>query len=92
MREVPSILSARLRSIVEYEIARGNAIARIDQPAGTRCSLAVVFTKPLDIGGFKSSNSLPAGVDTWENHDRHYPLEAGYVCERTRHAISGPLQ
>ena len=92
MREVPSILSARLRSIVEYEIARGNAIARIDQPAGTRCSLAVVFSKPLDIGGFKSSNNLPTGVDTWENHDRHYPLEAGYVCERTRHAISGPLQ
>jgi hypothetical protein len=91
MNEVPG-LSERLRSIVEYELARGNSIVRVDKPAGTRCPLAVVFAKPLDITGFKGGAALPPGIDTWENRDRHYPLETGYVCERTRHAISGPIQ
>lgn len=84
-------LSKTLEEIVTFEIARGNAVERIDQPAGTRCPLAVIFKRPLDIKGFLSLQSLPSGVETWENRDRHYPLEAGYVCEKTRHAIAGPL-
>jgi hypothetical protein len=90
MNGVPG-LSERLRGILEYELARGNLIARIDSPAGTRCPFAVVLAKPLDIRGYKDKHGLPAGTDTWENHDRHYPLEAGFVCERTRHAIAGPI-
>jgi len=90
MSSVPG-LSPSLQSVLLYELARGNAIDHIEQPAGTRCPLAVVLAKPLDIAGFKDEHGLPSGVDTWENHDKHYPVQAGYVCERTRHALSGPL-
>ena len=91
MNNVPE-LSEELRSIVEFELARGNSIVRIDRPAGDRCPLAVIFANPLDIGGFKSSHTVSAGVSTWENRDGHYPLETGYVCERSRHAVAGPTR
>lgn len=90
MNEVPG-LSTVLRPIVEYELKRGNIIERVDRPAGTRCPLAVIFRKPLDFAGLKATLGLPAEVSTWENRDSHYPLEAGYGCERTRHAIAGPI-
>lgn len=82
-------LSESLRPILEYEIARGNEVVRVDRPAGTNCPLAVIFAKPLDFGGFVHPNEA-AAVRIWQNRDRHYPLERGYVCERTRHALAGP--
>ena len=83
-------LSENLRSILRFELDRGNSILRVDRPAGTRCSLAVVFARPLDINGFKTQHGLPTGVSTWKNADSHYPLEAGFSCSSTRHAIAGP--
>jgi hypothetical protein len=85
-------LSKRLRSILEYETARGNMVVRLDQPAGSRCPLAVIFERPLDIAGFTAVHGLPDGVEIWENRDSHYPLEKGYLCEQTRHALAGPLR
>lgn len=90
--DAPTWISESLRVIVGYELARGNAVERVDEPAGSRCPLAVIFTKPLDFQGFKKCYAMPPGVVTWENLDPHYPLEAGYLCERTRHAIGGPIQ
>lgn len=84
-------LSAELQPVVDFELRRGNRIERVDRPAGTRCALAVIFALPLDIAGFQASSQMPKGVKTWQNLDGHYPLEAGYVCEITRHAIAGPL-
>jgi len=90
MTNIPD-LAESLSGIMAFELARGNAIVRVDRPAGSRCPLAVIFARPLDIAGFKASHDLPSSVDTWQNRDSHYPLEAGYICERTRHAIAGPL-
>ena len=90
METVPD-LSDNLRGVLAFELARGNAIARVDRPAGSRCPLAVILARPLDIAGFKAANGLPSGVGTWENRDSHYPIEAGYLCERTRHALAGPI-
>jgi hypothetical protein len=83
-------LAVSLQPIVEFELARDNRVARIDKPAGTKCPLAVIFTLPLDMAGFRMAQGLPAHVKTWENRDPHYSLEAGYVCEVTRHALAGP--
>jgi hypothetical protein len=90
MDKVPG-LSEALRGVVEYELGQGNNIVRIDTPAVSRCPFAVIFAKPLDFGGFQSSRGLPGGVKIWENYDRHYDIEAGYVCERTRHIVAGPI-
>jgi len=84
-------LSEALQPIYDYEISRGNHVDRVDRPAGTNCPLAVIFHTRLDVTGFISTHGLPSDVKTWENRDRHYPLEKGYVCERTRHALAGPL-
>jgi hypothetical protein len=83
-------LSTRLDGIVEFELQRGNSIERIDRPAGWNCPLAVIFRMPLDIVGFQAVAGIPSGVRTWQNRDTHYPLETGYVCEQTNHAIAGP--
>lgn len=91
MTDIPD-LAENLSAILAFELARGNTVVRIDRPAGSRCPLAVILARPLDIAGFKSSHGLPSSVDTWENRDSHYPLEAGYICERTRHALAGPLR
>ena len=85
-------LSPNLRGILDFELSRGNSIARVDKPAGSRCPFAVILSKPLDVSGFEKKGALPPEVRIWENRDAHYPLEKGYVCERTRHAIAGPLE
>jgi hypothetical protein len=85
-------LSEFLEPIYEYEISRGNTVERVDRPAGSNCPLAVVFAMPLDVQGFISSLGLPSNAKTWENRDRHYPLEKGFVCEITHQAIAGPLR
>jgi hypothetical protein len=90
MTQIPD-LSESLASVIDFELSRGNRIERIDRPAGTRCPLAVIFALPLDIEGYRRLHQLPPGVSTWENRDRHYDLEAGYICERSRHAIAGPI-
>jgi hypothetical protein len=86
-----SDLAESLREILAFELARGNTVVRVDRPAGSRCSLAVILASPMDIAGFRVSHEVPSSVDTWQNRDSHYPLEAGYICERTRHALAGPL-
>lgn len=91
MKAIPD-LSENLKPIFDFEIGRGNHVERVDRPAGSSCPLAVVFETPLDIPGYIERHGLPNGVRTWENKDRHYPVEAGYVCEETRHAISGPIE
>jgi len=85
-------LSSSLKPIVDYELHRGNEIERIDRPAGTKCPLAVVFKKPLDFKGYESQHGKPKGVDKWECRDQHYALESGYVCEKTRQGIAGPIR
>ena len=87
-----SDLSEKLRPICEFEIRRGNQIERVDRPAGSNCPLAIIFAEPLDIAGYVKQHGLPKDVDTWENLDSHYPIEAGYFCERTHHAIAGPTE
>ena len=91
MNEV-SDLAEGLRDIFAYEVARGNVVVRADRPAGSRCPLAVIFARPLDFAGYGAQHSLSSTISTWQNHDAHYPLEAGYVCERTRQALAGPIQ
>lgn len=91
MSDIPD-LAEDLRPILAFELARGNTVVRVDRPAGSLCPLAVILARPLDIVGFRASHDLPPSIDTWENHDSHYPLEAGCICERTRHALAGPLR
>lgn len=91
MVKIPD-LSESLAPMYEWELEHGNVIERVDRPAGSSCPLAIIFHKPLDFDGFASANALPAGVRTWKNTDRHYPLEKGYACERTGQALAGPLR
>jgi hypothetical protein len=91
MNRIPD-LSETLWPIFDYEVSRGNQIVRIDKPAGSSCPLAVIFSMSLDIQGYIAAHGLPNGVNTWENRDSHYPLEKGYFCEHTRHALAGPFR
>jgi hypothetical protein len=90
MESIPG-LSTSLQPVLTFEVSRGNRVARIDRPAGSRCPLAVILERPLDFVAFRGKHALTDGVRTWENRDSHYPLEAGYVCEATGHAVVGPI-
>jgi hypothetical protein len=84
-------LSADLLPIYELELSRGNEIARIDEPAGTKCPYAVVFKRPLNKTAIEAQLVLSPAVQYWESRDSQYGTEAGFYSEDSRHVIAGPL-
>ena len=91
MKTAPD-LSQKLKAILAFELTRGNAVVRVDRPAGSTCPLAVILLRRLDFRGYKAKHHLPDNVEIWESRDPHYPFEAGYFCNETRHSITGPLK
>lgn len=87
-----SRLSKNLQPIYELELRLGNEVLRVDEPAGTACPLAIVFQRPLHFKEAEQKGLLRDRVRQWENKDPHYPPEAGYMCEETRHALAVPLK
>lgn len=84
-------LSPDLRPIVDLELALGNEIRWVQTEGWSRCPLAVTFERPLHFAEVKTKLALPETVKTWENHDPHYDIEAGFTCEKTRHSLAGPI-
>jgi len=84
-------LSQDLLPIYQLELARGNEVARVDEPAGTKCPYAVVFKGALHKDEIERELELSSSVKYWESRDPHYPQEAGYYSEATGHAVSGPI-
>jgi len=84
-------LSKNLRPIYEYELQSGNSVVSVDEPAYTDCPLEVVFRDPLHFDDISRYLSLPDAVEKWENRDTHYPLQAGFYCNETKHSLAGPL-
>ncbi|HRT88361.1 MAG TPA: hypothetical protein P5296_17265 [Anaerohalosphaeraceae bacterium] len=85
-------LSSNLRSIYDLELALGNEVVHVYEPAGDRCPLEIIFKKPLHKAEIASRLKLGSDVTWWENRDPHYSIESGYMCEQTRHALAGPLR
>ena len=85
------VLSKDLQPIHDLELSLGNRVRRIDEPAGTKCPYAVVFEDALHLEAIREQLQLPESVKFWESRDPHYELGNGYVCEITRHAVSGPI-
>jgi hypothetical protein len=90
MENYDSRLCNTLQPILQLEIAMGNSIASIEAPAGSNCSFAIHLANKLHHQEIKKLN-LPNSVESWENKDRHYPLQSGYACTKYRHSIAGPL-
>jgi hypothetical protein len=85
-------LARDLQAIYDLEIRLGNEVAYVAEPAGTACPYGVGFVHALHKPDIERELSLPATVKYWESRDPHYPIEAGYQCETTRHTIAGPIQ
>lgn len=85
-------LSRDLVPIYELEVSLNNRVLRIESPAGSNCPYAVIFEHPLHLNEITRQLVLPETIRFWEARDPHYPLEHGFVCEITRHAISGPIK
>jgi hypothetical protein len=91
-RSAKQKLSTNLHAIYDLELSLGNAVVRVDEPAGDRCPLAIIFRNPLHRAKIETTLSLPPTVKWWECRDPHYPIEGGYACNETGHAIAGPLR
>jgi len=92
MDTITQKLSKNLRPIYEAELSLGNSVARVDEPAGTNSPLAIVFKAPLHKRDISAKIDIPAMVRWWESRDPHYEIEGGYICDETRHMVSGPLR
>jgi hypothetical protein len=86
-----SKLSHDLWSIYQLELDKGNEVASINEPAGTKCPYAVVFARPLHKAEIETELNLSPFVKYWESRDSHYPKEAGFYSEVSGHAIAGPI-
>lgn len=84
-------LAPNLQAIYDLELSLGNSLDRVEEPAGDRCPLAIIFKRPMHKARIESTLSLPSIVKWWECRDPHYPIQGGYACEETHHAIAGPL-
>ena len=83
-------LSDDLCSILQFELATGNKIKRIDDPAGTNCPNAIILRNPLRRLEIEQT-PLSFSVIYWQSNDPHYPIEAGYYSKLSRHVIAGPV-
>ena len=85
------ILNVNLIPIYGHGLNNGNCVSRIDQPAGTKCPLAVIFQNPLQIDKINKLIVSHTNLEFWENTDPHYPFESGYYCKTTQYVIAGPV-
>jgi hypothetical protein len=85
-------LSADLRPIFDLEIARGNEVSHIEEPAGSTCPYAVIFKQPLAKSQILAELKLPPHVRFWESRDPHYSIEAGFYSDVSQHSIAGPIE
>ncbi|NOZ13030.1 MAG: hypothetical protein GXO69_05200 [Acidobacteria bacterium] len=85
-------LSRHLKPIVKLELKLGNTVSRIDEPGGTDCPMAVVFSRPLHFYEIRKELVLSKVIEKWENRDAHYDLEAGFACRETGHIVAGPFR
>ena len=90
--EIRRKLAPSLQGIYDLELSLGNSLDRVEEPAGDRCPLAVIFKNSMHKDRIKSALSLLPSVKWWECRDPHYPIQGGYTCEGTHHAIAGPLR
>ena len=91
----PSIeISDDIRAIVEYELDNGNEIVRVDQPAGTKCPVAVILKFPFRIRKSRADGVVSATVSWWEYEDAHYPADwsCGFKSVKSSHAVAAPLR
>ena len=93
MNDVRQKLSSDLLPIYEDEIARGNEVLRVDEPAGSLCPLAVVFRLPLERESARLNQSVGDDVYWHENADPHYEVDgmAGFASKKSRQFIYGPI-
>ncbi len=84
-------LSRDLAPIYNLELRMGNEVARVDEPAGSECPFAIIFQNALHKTEIERDLQLPASVRYWECRDAHYPIEAGYSSDVSKHAVAGPL-
>jgi hypothetical protein len=59
-------LSEDLLPIYKLELDRGNEVAGVDEPAGTKCPYAVVFKKPLHKTEIEAELVLSPTVRFWD--------------------------
>ena len=93
-------LSRELWPIFDLEIALGNEVAYVAEPAGTACPYAVSLQRPLHLQAIFVGTptrkhceplTLPVDVKFWVSRDSHYPIEAGFHSETSGHSIAGPI-
>lgn len=83
-----------LLAIFDIEIAGGNQVARVDEPAGTLSPLAVVFKNRLNRSRIEESIKVPDHIVWHENDDQHYEINGmgGYASKSTHQFVYGPLK
>lgn len=82
-------LAANLQPLYDLEKSLGNEVEYY--VSNETCGMYVAFSNPLHRAEIERNLKLSPAL-TWRQFlDPHYPLEEGYVCAETNHAVVGPL-
>jgi hypothetical protein len=87
-------VSPDIQAIVDYELAHGNKIARVDRLAGTKCPLAVILEFPFGLLADVIHGIDLSTVSWWEFESPDYPADwaSGFKSLQSSHAVAAPLR
>lgn len=85
------MICEHLKSILEYEIQRGNSIKEVSE-GWSKADLVIDLEKPMDID-YELQNMINNHiVKCWENNDLHYLQQRGFFCGKCKHSLAGPRE
>jgi hypothetical protein len=83
MRHDTNGICSHLRGVYDYELAHGNAVARVETRPIYGFSYVVVFERDLTIWGNPATGDIPQPVRYWDAGEPRPPsisTEAGFQC------------
>ena len=87
MRQMQPDVCSYLAMLLNLELERGNAIAKVEARPGCGIKRFILMAETLKIWGTPATGQLPRCVRYWDDGE----FEAGFRCTEHEEAVAGPV-